>query len=89
MQRDRELTLSSASASLTDASLLCDRFIVPPGRGRHGRPVREVLREPTACRADITLPELSSAPADAKLSPTSDHLLRGRARVRSLRDWSR
>ena len=56
---DRELTLVVCSASLSDASLLCDRAVVLTG-GRvamDGR-LREVLREADRLAAlDITLPE--------------------------------
>ena len=56
---DRELTLVVCSASLSDASLLCDRAVVLTG-GRvamDGR-LREVLREADKLAAlDITLPE--------------------------------
>lgn len=59
LQKDRDLTLIVCSASLSDASLLCDRFIVlDEGRVVVDGPVREVLRE-AGCLAelDITLPE--------------------------------
>ena len=59
LQRDRDLTLIVCSASLTDASLLCDRFVVlDGGRVVMDGPVREVLREADRlARLDITLPE--------------------------------
>ncbi|HEV2092631.1 MAG TPA: ATP-binding cassette domain-containing protein [Rubrobacter sp.] len=59
LQRDRELTLIVCSASLTDASLLCDRFVVlDGGRAVMAGPVREVLREADRlAELDITLPE--------------------------------
>jgi ABC-type multidrug transport system ATPase subunit len=46
VQKDRELTLVVCSASLTDASLLCDRFIVlDRGTVVMDGPAREILRE--------------------------------------------
>ena len=59
LQQDRELTLVVCSASLTDASLLCDRFIVlERGTVVMDGPVREVLREADRlAELDITLPE--------------------------------
>ena len=59
LQRDRELTLILCSASLTDASLLCDRFIVlDRGKVVIDGPVREVLGEANRlAELDITLPE--------------------------------
>jgi energy-coupling factor transport system ATP-binding protein len=59
LQRDRELTLIVCSASLTDASLLCDRFIVlDRGTVVMDGLVREVLREADRlAELDITLPE--------------------------------
>jgi ABC-type multidrug transport system ATPase subunit len=59
LQRDRELTLIVCSASLTEASLLCDRFIVLDGGSVvMDGPVREVLREADRLvELDITLPE--------------------------------
>jgi energy-coupling factor transporter ATP-binding protein EcfA2 len=59
LQRDRELTLIVCSASLTDASLLCDRFIVlDRGTVVMDGPVREVLRQADRlAELDITLPE--------------------------------
>ena len=59
LQIDRDLTLVVCSASLTDASLLCDRFVVlDDGRVVMDGPVREVLREADRlAQLDITLPE--------------------------------
>jgi energy-coupling factor transporter ATP-binding protein EcfA2 len=59
LQKDRELTLIVCSASLTDASLLCDRFIVlDRGTVVMDGPAREVLREADRlAELDITLPE--------------------------------
>jgi energy-coupling factor transport system ATP-binding protein len=59
LQAERELTLIVCSASLTDASLLCDRFIVlDRGTVVMDGPVREVLREADRlAELDITLPE--------------------------------
>jgi energy-coupling factor transport system ATP-binding protein len=59
LQRDRELTLVVCSASLTDASLLCDRFIVlDRGTVVMDGPVREILRQADRlAELDITLPE--------------------------------
>jgi energy-coupling factor transport system ATP-binding protein len=59
LQRDRELTLIVCSASLTDVSLLCDRFIVlDRGTVFMDGPVREVMREADRLdELDITLPE--------------------------------
>ena len=59
LQRERELTLIVCSASLTDASLLCDRLIVlDRGTVVLDGPVREVLREADRlAELDITLPE--------------------------------
>ena len=59
LQRDRELTLIVSSASLTDASLLCDRLIVlERGTVVMDGPVRGVLREADRLAGlDITLPE--------------------------------
>ena len=59
LQRDRDLTLIVCSASLTDASLLCDRFVVlDGGTVAMDGPVREVLREADRlAELDITLPE--------------------------------
>lgn len=59
LQRDRDLTLIVCSASLTDASLLCDRFIVlDDGKVVMDGPAREVLAEADRlAELDITLPE--------------------------------
>jgi energy-coupling factor transporter ATP-binding protein EcfA2 len=59
LQRDRDLTLVVCSASLSDASLLCDRFVVlDEGRTGMDGSVREVLREADRlAELDITLPE--------------------------------
>jgi energy-coupling factor transport system ATP-binding protein len=59
LQRDRELTLIVCSASLTDASLLCDRLVVlEDGMVAMDGPVREVLREADRlAELDVTLPE--------------------------------
>ena len=59
LQRDRDLTLIVCSASLSDASLLCDRFVVlDRGRVVMDGPVREVLGEADRlAQLDITLPE--------------------------------
>jgi energy-coupling factor transport system ATP-binding protein len=59
LQAERELTLIVCSTSLTDASLLCDRFIVlDRGTVVMDGPVREVLREADRlAELDITLPE--------------------------------
>ena len=56
---DRELTLVVCSASLSEASLLCDRVVVlGEGRVVMDGPLREVLREADRLAAlDITLPE--------------------------------
>jgi energy-coupling factor transport system ATP-binding protein len=56
---DRDLTLIVCSASLGDASLLCDRVVVlGEGRVVMDGPLREVLREADRLAAlDITLPE--------------------------------
>jgi energy-coupling factor transport system ATP-binding protein len=56
---DRDLTLVVCSASLSDASLLCDRVVVlGEGRVAMDGPLREVLREADWLAAlDITLPE--------------------------------
>ena len=55
---DRDLTLVLCSASLGDASLLCDRFIVlDEGRVVMDGPVREILRQDRLTDLDITLPE--------------------------------
>lgn len=59
LQRDRDLTLVVCSASLSDASLLCDRFVVlDEGRTVMDGPVHEVLRDADRlAELDITLPE--------------------------------
>ncbi len=59
LQRDRDLTLIVCSASLTDASLLCDRLVVlDGGTVAMDGPVREVLREADKLDGlDVTLPE--------------------------------
>lgn len=59
LQKDRDLTLVVCSASLTDASLLCDRFIVlDDGKVVMDGPAREVLGEADRlAELDITLPE--------------------------------
>jgi energy-coupling factor transport system ATP-binding protein len=59
LQAERELTLIVCSASLTEASLLCDRFIVlDRGTVVKDGPVREVLRKADRlAELDITLPE--------------------------------
>ena len=56
---DRALTLVVCSATLGDASLLCDRVVVlSEGRVAMDGPLREVLREADKLAAlDITLPE--------------------------------
>jgi energy-coupling factor transport system ATP-binding protein len=59
LQKDRNLTLIVCSASLTDASLLCDRFVVlDRGSVVADGPAREVLRDADgSLELDITLPE--------------------------------
>src|SRR5215210_8708326 len=59
LQKDRDLTLIVCSASLTDASLLCDRFIVlDRGSVVADGPACEVLGESDQLtELDITLPE--------------------------------
>ncbi len=59
LARDRDLTLVVCSASLSDASLLCDRVVVlGEGRVAMDGPLREVLREADQlAELDITLPE--------------------------------
>ncbi|MDQ3793402.1 MAG: ATP-binding cassette domain-containing protein [Actinomycetota bacterium] len=59
LARDRDLTLVVCSASLSDASLLCDRVVVlGEGRVAMDGPLREVLREvDRLAELDITLPE--------------------------------
>lgn len=56
---DRDLTLVVCSASLGDASLLCDRIVVlSEGRTVMDGPLREVLRKSDRlAQLDITLPE--------------------------------
>lgn len=56
---DRELTLVVASASVSDAALLCDRLIVlDEGRVVADGPMREVLANPEPLlELDITLPD--------------------------------
>jgi energy-coupling factor transport system ATP-binding protein len=56
---DRDLTLVVCSASLGDASLLCDRVVVlSEGRKVIDGPLREVLREADRLAGlDVTLPE--------------------------------
>ena len=56
---ERDLTLVVCSASLDDASLLCDRVVVlDEGRVVMDGPLREVLRDADAlAELDITLPE--------------------------------
>ena len=60
---DRDLTLVVCSASLGDASLLCDRVIVlNEGRLVLDGPLRDVLRQAdTLADLDITLPEPTAA----------------------------
>jgi len=60
---DRDLTLIVCSASLSDASLLCDRVVVlSEGRTVMDGPLREVLREVDRLAAlDITIPEAVNA----------------------------
>ena len=57
LQRDRDLTLVVCSASLSDASLLCDRFVfLDGGRTVMDGSVREVLRDADQfVELDITL----------------------------------
>ena len=72
LAEDRELTLIVASSSLTDASLLCERFIVlDEGRVVMDGPAREVLGDADRLAGlDITLPEpLSNARELKKLFP--------------------
>jgi energy-coupling factor transport system ATP-binding protein len=59
LQKDRDLTLIVCSASLSDASLLCDRLIILyRGRVVMDGLVREVLREADRlAELNITLPE--------------------------------
>jgi energy-coupling factor transport system ATP-binding protein len=59
LAEDRDLTLVVCSASLSDASLLCDRVVVlSEGRTVMDGPLREVLRDADRlAQLDITLPE--------------------------------
>jgi energy-coupling factor transport system ATP-binding protein len=59
LAQDRDLTLVVCSASLSDASLLCDRVVVlGEGRVAMDGSLREVLREvDRLAELDITLPE--------------------------------
>jgi energy-coupling factor transport system ATP-binding protein len=59
LAEDRDLTLVVCSASLSDASQLCDRAVVlDEGRTVMDGPLREVLREADRlAELDITLPE--------------------------------
>jgi energy-coupling factor transport system ATP-binding protein len=59
LANDRALTLVVCSASLGDASLLCDRVVVlSEGRVAMDGPLREVVREADKLAAlDVTLPE--------------------------------
>jgi energy-coupling factor transport system ATP-binding protein len=59
LKDDRDLTLIVCSASLQDASLLCDRVVVlDEGRVAMDGPLREVLRQDDRLSSlDITLPE--------------------------------
>ncbi len=69
---DRDLTLVVCSASLSDASLLCDRVVVlSEGRTVMDGPLREVLRDADRlAELDITLPEpTASARELRKLFP--------------------
>ena len=65
---DRDLTLVVCSASLGDASLLCDRVVVlEEGRVALDGPLREVLREADRLAAlDITLPEPTAGAIELK-----------------------
>ena len=72
LAEDRGLTLIVCSSSLTDASLLCDRFVVlDEGRVVMDAPVREVLGEADRlARMDVTLPEtVSTARELGKIFP--------------------
>jgi energy-coupling factor transport system ATP-binding protein len=69
---DRDLTLVVCSASLQDASLLCDRVVVlDAGRVAMDGPLREVLRRGEELAAlDVTLPEpIAAARELRKLFP--------------------
>ena len=69
---DRDLTLVVCSASLSDASLLCDRVVVlSEGRTVMDGPLREVLKDADRlAQLDITLPEpTASARELRKLFP--------------------
>ena len=69
---DRDLTLVVCSASLQDASLLCDRVVVlDKGRVVMDGPLREVLRRgEDLAKLDITLPEpIAAARELRKLFP--------------------
>jgi energy-coupling factor transport system ATP-binding protein len=69
---DRDLTLVVCSASLQDASLLCDRVVVlDGGRVAMDGPLREVLRRGEDLAAlDVTLPEpIAAARELRKLFP--------------------
>ncbi len=65
---DRELTVVVCSASLGDASLLCDRVVVlDEGRVVVDGQLREVLREPDRlAELDITLPETTAGARELK-----------------------
>ncbi len=65
---DRDLTLVVCSASLGDASLLCDRVVVlAEGRVAMDGPLREVLREADKlAELDITLPEPTAGALELK-----------------------
>ena len=69
---DRDLTLVICSASLQDASLLCDRVVVlDGGRVAMDGPLREVLgRDDELAALDVTLPEpIAAARELRKLFP--------------------
>lgn len=65
---DRDLTLIVCSASLGEASLLCDRVVVlGEGRVVMDGPLREVLREADRlAQLDITLPEPTAGAIELK-----------------------